>query len=90
MIDQMALLEITPTEVVALPAPLPIPRTIWLVVAYRYTEYGGYWKVHREINDHEYRSLEDAQRAAKSLAPHWTHRQLVRLDLGQPAEGKNG
>ena len=76
--EQLSLIDVA---VESLPEPAPKPATIYLVAAYRATELGGYWKVHRETNDDEHKSREAAVSAARKLAPHWTHRTILSMSL---------
>jgi len=95
--EQIKLIDVAPEvvdmQVEALPEVGPKLDVIYLVAAYRKTEDGGYWKVHRETQDHEHHesegggtwqrppALERAKAQAKKLAPHWTHRTILRVSL---------
>ena len=83
--EQIKLIDVAPEvvdmQVEALPEVGPKLDVIYLVAAYRKTEDGGYWKVHRETQDHEHHesegggtwqrppALERAKAQAKKLAP---------------------
>jgi len=82
MDEQLPLIDV---EVETLPE-IPVPdKTVFLVAAFCKQTVGGYWKIHRETNEHEHSSREEAERHAKRLSSQWTHRSVIRIRLGSEA-----
>jgi hypothetical protein len=83
--EQLSLIDVAPiyveVAVEVLPDPAPKATPIFLVAAYRAMEIGGYWKIHRETQNHEYTTRGAAVAAAGRLDPHWTHRTILSVNL---------
>lgn len=80
MAEQVPLIDVS-----AEPVSLPLaPATeIFLVAAHcRGGDGRGYWKIHRETNNDEFFTREQAEAKARGLSAQWTDRTILRVRLG--------
>lgn len=80
MPEQIQLIDIAPEACVDLKIETPA-TTIYLVAAFCRQSSGGYWKIHRETGLDEHAYYSKAEIHAQGLAPQWTHRKIIRVDL---------
>ena len=79
---QLPLIEVSSSQIPALQVP---QEDIYLVAALYL--HGGYWKIHRNSHLEEYRTFEQASEAAHKLGSAWGHLTILRVRLGEKAEG---